>query len=191
MCYGLVKIYLKSRYETGRVIIMTKIDKLMERMIEFDSGDPKRIQHFIKVHSFAHQIGVGERLDAHTQETLEAAAIVHDIGIHPAEAKYGRCDGKLQEQEGPAPAGEMLKELDFTETDIERICYLIAHHHTYENVEGMDYRILLEADFLVNLYEDALPESAIHAALQNIFRTETGIRICKTMYGIQDEGAEK
>lgn len=187
MCYGLVKIYLKNRYETGRVIIMTKIDKLMERMIEFDSGDPKRIQHFIKVHSFAHQIGVGERLDAHTQETLEAAAIVHDIGIHPAEAKYGRCDGKLQEQEGPEPAGEILKELDFTETDIERICYLIAHHHTYENVEGMDYRILLEADFLVNLYEDDLPESAVRAALQNIFRTETGIWICKKMYGVDAE----
>ena len=131
---------------------MTKIDKLMERMIEFDSGDPKRIQHFIKVHSFAHQIGVGERLDAHTQEILEAAAIVHDIGIHPAEAKYGRCDGKLQEQEGPAPAGEMLKELDFTETDIERICYLIAHHHTYENVEGMDYRILLFSKKCFRIY---------------------------------------
>ena len=170
---------------------MNKLDKLMERMIEFDGGDPKRIQHFIKVHSFAQQIGVGEGLDVHTQELLEAAAIVHDIGIHPAETKYGRCDGRLQEQEGPKPAKEILKELDFPESDIERICFLIAHHHTYENVEGMDYRILLEADFLVNLYEDALPESAIHAALQNIFRTETGMRICKTMYGIQDEGAEK
>lgn len=47
---------------------MNKLDKLMERMIEFDGGDPKRIQHFIKVHSFAQQIGVGEGLDVHTQE---------------------------------------------------------------------------------------------------------------------------
>ena len=89
---------------------MNKLDKLMERMIEFDGGDPKRIQHFIKVHSFAQQIGVGEGLDVHTQELLEAAAIVHDIGIHPAETKYGRCDGRLQEQEGPKPAKEILKE---------------------------------------------------------------------------------
>lgn len=29
------------------------LEELMMKMIEFDCGDPKRIQHFTKVHSFS------------------------------------------------------------------------------------------------------------------------------------------
>ena len=50
----------------------------------------------------------------------------------------------------------MLEELVFDETDIEQICYLVGHHHTYTNIEGIDYQILVEIDFLVNFYEDKL-----------------------------------
>lgn len=161
---------------------MELIYRLTQRMIVFFEGDPKRIQHFIKVHSFARLIGEGEKLDDKTLFVLEAAALVHDIGIKPAEEKYGRCNGKLQEQEGPAPAREMLESLGFEQEDVNRICYLVAHHHTYTNVEGMDYRILLEADFLVNLYEEHSSKEAVQAALENIFRTDTGICICQTMF---------
>ena len=168
--------------------IMNLLNQLTQKMILFDKGDPKRIQHFIKVHSFAKLIGEGEKLDEYTQFILEAAALVHDIGIHPAEEKYGKCTGKLQEQEGPAPAGKMLAELGFEEADIDRICYLIAHHHTYDQVDGMDYRILLEADFLVNLYEDDCPLEAVEKALVNIFCTETGKAVCRAMFGVHDGG---
>lgn len=161
---------------------MDKIQDLMYKMIQYDRGDPKRIQHFIKVHSFAKLIGESEGLTADCLFILEAAALVHDIGIKTAEAKYGLCDGKLQEQEGPAPARAILHLLEIEENTIERIVYLVAHHHTYENVEGMDYRILLEADFLVNLYEDNLSEKAVSAALKKIFRTRSGTEICKTMF---------
>ena len=58
------------------------LDKLLVRMIEFDSGDPKRIQHFLKVHSYARLICGRENVDEHTRFLTEAAAIVHDIGIH-------------------------------------------------------------------------------------------------------------
>lgn len=30
------------------------------------------------------------------------------------------------------------------------------HHHTYSKVEGIDWRILLESDYLVNSYEGSL-----------------------------------
>ena len=161
---------------------MEHIYHLTQKMIEFFEGDPKRIQHFIKVHSFAKLIGEGEELDDKTLFILEAAALVHDIGIRPAEEKFGQCNGKLQEQEGPAPARKMLESLGFEPEEVERICYLVAHHHTYTNVEGMDYQILLEADFLVNLYEENSPREAVQAALKNIFRTNTGIRICQVMF---------
>ena len=66
--------------------------------------------------------------------------------------KYGKCDGKLQEQEGPIVAQKMLSQLGFENYMVERICFLIGHHHTYDNIDGLDYQALVEADFLVNLY---------------------------------------
>lgn len=165
---------------------MNKNNELIQQMILYYAGDPKRIQHFLKVYEFAKLIGEAEQLDSQTQHILETAAIVHDIGIKNAEAKFGNCNGKLQEQEGPAPARELLSSLKYAPNVIDRVCYLVAHHHTYQNVDGSDYQILLEADFLVNLYEDGLDSSAASNARKNIFRTNTGITICKTMFGLSE-----
>ena len=153
-------------------------------MIKYYHGDPKRIQHFVKVHSFAKLIGESENIDEHTLFILEATAYTHDIGIKPAEAKYGMCGGKLQEKEGPAPARAMLTELGFEPADIDRICYLIAHHHTYKDIDGIDYQILIEADFLVNLYEDNASRKVLELAIQHIFKTKTGIAIYKEMFDV-------
>ena len=124
-----------------------QLDSLIYAMMEYYKGDAKRIQHFLKVHQLARLIGHKEQLEEQTQLILEAAALVHDIGIKPAEEKFGSCDGKLQEQEGPAPARAMLQCLEFDSAVIDRVCYLVAHHHTYSNIDGLDYQILVEADF--------------------------------------------
>ena len=142
-----------------------QLDELFLQMIAFFSGDPKRIQHFMT-----------------SLFILEAAAYTHDIGIRPAEEKYGRCDGKLQEQEGPIVAQRMLSDVGIENYLIDRICYLIGHHHTYDNIEGLDYQILVEADFLVNLYEDDVNRHGIEQAYQQIFRTQTGKEIFNQMY---------
>ena len=81
-----------------------KLCSLMLAMIDYNSGDAKRIQHFIKVHAFAKLIGIEEGLDVETQYVLEAAALTHDIGIRNSEKKYGTCTGKQQEVEGPPEA---------------------------------------------------------------------------------------
>ena len=156
-------------------------------MIAYYDGDPKRIQHFTKVHSYARLIGIGEELDDASLFILEAAAYTHDIGIRVAEEKYGRCDGKLQEQEGPIIAQKMLSQLGFENYIVERICFLIGHHHTYDNIDGLDYQILVEADFLVNLYEDDAGNRAIDKAYKRIFKTETGKKIFRLMFGYEEE----
>lgn len=160
-----------------------QLDDLYFRMIAYFEGDPKRIQHLIKVHSLARIIGVKERMDDTSLFILEAAAYTHDIGIRPAEEKYDRCDGQLQEQEGPIVAQKMLSDLGFENYIMERICYLIGHHHTYTNVDGMDYQVLIEADFLVNLYEDEADQNTIEKVYRNIFRTKTGKEIFCHMFG--------
>ena len=100
-----------------------------------------------------------------TQFILEAAALTHDIGIKNGEAKFGagKCSGKTQELEGPPAAAELLAKLGFAPDVCERVCYLIGHHHTYTNIDGMDYQILVEADFLVNFYEDGMRLSRLPA----------------------------
>ena len=158
------------------------LEKLFLEMIAYYSGDPKRIQHFTKVHSYAKLIGEREQLSPEELYILEAAAYTHDIGIKPAEEKYGSSEGKLQEQEGPIVAQRMLSDVGIENYLIDRICYLIGHHHTYDNIEGLDYQILVEADFLVNLYEDDVNRHGIEQAYQQIFRTQTGKEIFNQMY---------
>lgn len=159
-----------------------QLDDLFLRMIAYFSGDPKRIQHFMKVHSFAKLIGTKEGMDETSLFILEAAAYTHDIGIRPAEEKYGRCDGSLQEQEGPIVAQKLLSDLGVENYMVDRICYLIGHHHTYTNVEGLDYQILIEADFLVNLYEDEEDSRTIRKVYDRIFKTKTGKEIFRQMF---------
>ncbi len=157
-------------------------ERLLTAMIEYDRGDAPRIQHFIKVYEFARIIGKLEKLDEHTQLILESAAIVHDIGIHVAEKKYGSSNGKYQEIEGPAEAEKLLKVLGWPSDVTERVSYLVGHHHTYRNMDGLDYQILVEADFLVNLYEDDISPAGQKHAYEKIFKTESGKLLCRTLY---------
>lgn len=101
------------------------------------------------------------------------------------EEKYGDCNGKLQEKEGPEIAKKLLKKLGFAEDVSERVQYLIAHHHTYDNIDGMDYQILVEADFLVNIMEDNLSKEAALSAYNRIFKTACGKKICLEMFGLE------
>ena len=157
--------------------------EVVRRMILFDKGDARRIQHFLKVYMFSAMIGKMENLPPEQQEILEIAAILHDIGIHPAEKKYGFSNGKLQEQEGPAYARALLEEVGgYAPELIDRVCFLIAHHHTYEGVDGPDWQILLEADFLVNSFEKNMPEEAIKKMRSRVFKTGSVIAMLNNQY---------
>lgn len=157
-------------------------NRLIDRMIEYYAGDPKRIQHFLKVYELSLLIGMAEGLPEEELFTLRTAAIVHDIGIKISEEKYGKCTGKLQEQEGPAVAEPMLLSLGYDEALIDRVLFLIANHHTYDAIEGEDYQILVEADFLVNLYEDGSSRETAQNVKEKIFKTKAGTRYLELMF---------
>ena len=161
---------------------MRNIETVYQAMIEYYRGDSHQIQHFAKVHTYSRLIGTLEGLDEETMITLEMAALVHDVGIKAGMEKYGRGNGKIQEELGPAIAEELLTGLGVDPDRVARISYLVGHHLTYTNVEGLDYRILLEADFLVNLHEEKEPMEGIVKAYEEIFRTEAGKKIVKTMF---------
>ena len=100
---------------------------------------------------------------------------MHDIGIHLSVEKYGSSAGKYQEMEGPAEAEKLMRKVGgYTESQIERVKYLVGHHHTYTNIDGLDYQILVEADFLVNLDENASECDAAQSVYDKFFRTQAG-----------------
>jgi HD superfamily phosphodiesterase len=167
----------------GEENIMDEQDrKLIEKMMEYYAGDPKRVQHFLKVYEFAKLIGESESLDTETMHILRTAAIVHDIGIKISEEKYNSSAGKYQEVEGPAVAQQMLEDLQYDKAKTDRVCYLIGHHHTYDQIDGIDYQILVEADFLVNLAEEQSSRETIESVKSKIFKTKTGIWLINKIF---------
>lgn len=156
-------------------------------MVKYYAVDPKRIQHFVKVHSFAKLIAELEETTPEILLRIETAALVHDIGIKIAENQYGTCTGKLQEKLGPPLAKKLFNALNFDQSLTERVCYLIGHHHTYDNIDGLDYQILVEADFLVNIYEGQSNKKVIQHLNKNIFKTKAGKILLAEMFKIFDK----
>lgn len=162
--------------------------QLLKEMIHYDKGDPARIQHILKVHSLAAMMGKMEGIPEETQFILETTAILHDVGIHVSEQKYGSCSGKYQEIEGPAEGEALMNKVGgFEKTVVDRVKYLIGHHHTYTHIDGMDYQILVEADFLVNLFEEQADKKTILNVKKNIFRTKAGLELLNDMFGLTEE----
>ena len=107
---------------------------------------------------------------------------VHDIGIKNSEKKYNSSAGNYQQIEGPPEAKKLLAELGIESGVIDRVCWLIAHHHTYTDIQGIDYQILVEADFLVNFYEDDMSIDSVHSAGGKMFKTLSGKAILNAIY---------
>ena len=161
---------------------MNNKGQLIEKMIAYYAGDARRINHFLKVYGFAKAIGEMEGLDAYTQDIVEIAALTHDIGIKQSEIKYGSSAGQYQQAEGPPEAEKMLSRLGVDRPVIDRVCWLIAHHHTYTDIRDMDHQILVEADFLVNIHEDDMSPDAIRSVHDKVFKTESGKEILRALY---------
>ena len=166
---------------------MCKTAQVTQAMIGYFEGDLRRINHLLKVFAYASTIGQLEMLDPPTQRVLELAALTHDIGIKVSERKYGSASGLDQQREGPAEAEMLLHALQVDPDVTQRVCWLIAHHHTYDHITGLDYQILVEADFLVNMDEDGMSEASIRTIGKQIFRTAAGLALLRSLYPFCDE----
>jgi HD superfamily phosphodiesterase len=156
--------------------------RIINKMIEYFGHDVKRINHALKVYSFAVLISENEINDDFKKNVVRYSAILHDIGIKEAEKKYNSSAGKFQEIEGPSIARQILSELNIDLKIIDRVCFIIANHHTYSKIDDTDFQILVEADFLVNIYEDEIPKENIMVIKDKIFKTTAGIYILIKMY---------
>lgn len=156
--------------------------QIIRGMIDYSQGNQEDVAHFLKVYAYARVIGLLEGLDQENQETLEVAAIVHDIACPVCREKYGSAAGHLQEQESEAVLRPFLARFPLPEAMIERVVRLVCRHHTYANVDGLDCQILLEADYLVNAHEMGQNQQAVESFREKVFRTQAGRKLLNSLY---------
>ena len=145
--------------------------RMINKMIDFYKGNKSDVRHFLKVYAYAQTIGKLEGLDEKTQDTLEIAAIVHDIACPLCREKYGNTSGNHQEAESEALLRIFLSEFALPADQEERVIYLVTHH-----------QILLEADYLVNADESQYSEESIRNFCERVFQTESGTHMLRSIY---------
>lgn len=150
------------------------IASLFADVLEVNAGDQKRIEHTVKVHNYAKQIGQLESLSDEQMMILEITALLHDIGIQISLKKHSSSSARYQQEEGPAVARDVLAKYKLEDKFVDRVCYLIAHHHTYSAIDDVVFQIIVEADFLVNAVEDVLSTTQIESFYDKYFKTNTG-----------------
>lgn len=168
--------------------IKTIRDKLLVRMKDVFGRDEKRINHALRVLDYAERIGAAEGGDP---LVIRAAAILHDIGIQEAERKYGSAAGKYQEMEGPPIAEAILRDNGLDPARIEHVCRIIADHHSARDIDTLEFRVLWDADQLVNLQEDSagVHEPRQEALIASLFRTGQGRQLAGELFRADEQGA--
>lgn len=159
---------------------------IINELLIYFQQDVRRINHALKVYAYAHALSGLEGLSEKERLIVDLAAVLHDIGIKEAERKYSSSTGKYQEMEGPPIAKQILSEYQIEEEIIDRVCFLIGNHHSYQKIDGLDFQILVEADFIVNIFEENVGKNAIESIKKKYFKTANGIKIVETMYGIRN-----
>jgi len=156
-------------------------NNLLKSIFDYDPDGPN-IHHLMAVHGYSRMIAQMENVDEHTLLIIELSAYLHDIGVKISKEKYGNSQPQHQEAEGPTIARELLTPLGLPEEDVERICYIIGHHHTYKAIDGIDFQILVEADYIVNLMEGYCKSDSIPAMKENVFKTDSGKYLLEQMF---------
>ena len=157
-------------------------DRVAVEMKRYFKRDFKRIGHAANVARYAEQIVKEEKGDP---AVVLCAAYLHDIGIHEAERKYNSTAARHQEKEGPPIAREILRRLGIREDLIEGVCDIIGHHHHPRDEETLNFKILHDADLIVNLEEKQkkapTDPDKLAAIIEKAVQTESGRKLARSV----------
>jgi hypothetical protein len=158
-----------------------RLDEVRKAMEDYFGEDLRRRDHALRVTGFAGEILSGEPGD---RELVIAAALLHDIGIREAERKYGSSSGDLQEREGPPIARQILAALGYPEPFITEVCAIIASHHSLGEIDTDNFRVIWDADWLVNLGDEVGMEDVgrLREMIEKVMMTGTGKALAGKVY---------
>jgi len=166
--------YIQNKFTTLK-------GRLIKELEDYFGEDIKRINHAKKVMHFAEELLKLENSDWHI---VIPASILHDVGIKISEEKYGSSAGHYQEKEGPAVARKILLKTGFKNKDIDEICEIIRHHHSPGKINTKNFKVLYDADLLVNLKDevDVKDKAKLEKIINKAFLTDTGKQIARKTY---------
>lgn len=156
-------------------------EKLIKEMKDYFGNDTKRINHTLKVLDYARKI---QEEECGNSMIVESAAILHDIGIPESERKYNSAAGNYQEIEGPPVANAILKKFDLDGDDIFHVCRIIANHHSDKDIDTIEFRIIWDSNWLVNIPDDCKvdDQGKLEDEINKLFKTETGKKLAKKKF---------
>jgi HD superfamily phosphodiesterase/predicted RNA-binding Zn-ribbon protein involved in translation (DUF1610 family) len=168
-----------NKYMQNKAVTIKQ--KLLNELEGYLGNDTKRIKHAQQVLYFAEKLLEKEKGDWHI---VIPAGILHDIGIKEAERKYGSSASHYQEKEGPPIAKEILLKMGLKKEDIDEICQIIAHHHSPQKINTQNFRLLYDADSLVNLKEevDTEDKTKLKKMIDKTFLTSAGKDLAEKIY---------
>jgi HD superfamily phosphodiesterase len=157
-------------------------DRVAIEMKRYFQRDFKRIGHATKVARYAEAIGKEEKGN---MVVVICAAYLHDIGIHEAERKCGSTEARYQEEEGPPIARDILAKLSASREIIDEVCDIIGHHHHPRAEETVNFKIVYDADLIVNLEESGEPleRDKLTRIMDKSFLTEKGRKLAVELLG--------
>ncbi len=158
-------------------------DRVAVEMKRYFAQDFKRIGHASKVARYAEQLVQKEQGD---MAVVLVSAYLHDIGIKEAERKYQSSEASYQEQEGPPVAKALLTKLGATQELIDEVCDIVGHHHHPRQEETSNFKILYDADLIVNLEEKhkeaPIAVEKLREILEKSFLTEGGKQLAQKIF---------
>ena len=157
------------------------LESVRGAMVAYFGADARRIAHAEAVAGHARSLLAA--IDADPVVTM-AAAYLHDIGIHEAERRHGSNAGNFQEIEGPPIARQLLGDLDADPGLVEQVAQIVGKHHTPGGVDSPEFRILWDADALVNFAEilPGRPAGEVDALLERHMVTAAGLALARRLY---------
>ena len=151
-------------------------EKLIAAMQDYFGDDGERIRHAQSVLLYAEEI---LKTIPGDQRVVASAAVLHDIGIPNAIRGHGSSSHRFQEKEGPPVAREIMKRFGIDRVIIDKVSDIIGHHHSPGIGESDDFKIVYDADQIVNLAErDGAEADKLHDRLL----TKGGREIVKRLF---------
>lgn len=155
-------------------------DRVALEMKRYFGHDFKRIGHAANVARYAEQI---VREEQGNPAVVLCAAYLHDVGMHEAERKHVSSAAEYHETEGPIVAREILTKLGAKEQILEEVCDIIGHHHHPGDQETVNFKVVYDADLIVNLEEDykgrEVEKDRVSGIIDREFLTERGKRLAR------------
>jgi len=155
-------------------------DRVAIEMKQYFKKDFKRIGHATKVARYAEQIVKEEKGDP---AIALSAAYLHDIGIHEAERRHQNPEVKYHEEYGPAIARDILSKLGAKPEMIEEVGEIIGHHHHPRPEETANFKVVYDADLIVNLEENQsdkpMDKEKLASIIEKSFLTDSGCKLAK------------